>query len=995
MAVTLCLNMIVRNEERIIARCLNSVAAHVGCWIIGDTGSTDRTPAIVQDFFRDRDIPGELHHFPFLNFEQARNEALDRARSSALAFDYVLLTDADMELAVTDASFRDRLTAPAYSVLQRTRISYWNDRLVRRDTVARYRGVTHEYLEVPAGRERLEGIHFIDHAEGSSRAEKFARDIRLLREDLARDPENVRSWFYLAQSFRDNGQWDEAIKAYQRRVELGGWAEESWYARLQIARCLLRQGDEAGFLQHALAAWNDRPHRAEPLYDLAKYHRDRSLNAPATLFAATGLQIGRPKDDTLFIEDWIYDWGLREEYSISGYYVAEHRARAAAVCDSLALSANTPAAMREQARRNLRFYAGKLNEKLRSFETFRVDFTPEPPYRAMNPSVVRWNNQLWMVQRTVNYTLTEAGDYVTADGGPVRTRNYLLTLDPSFGVRHAAELPLPEDLPPPSFGEVLGFEDLRPFIWNGELWATATVREQNPAGWCETFLCRIDQPGSAAPRLVDRRVLRPDGKRRHEKNWIAASSGQEVRFIYSIAPTRILDSAARVLSNKRAPWAAGHVRGGSQAIPFGPGWLAVCHEHVGVGKARYYLHRFVWLDRTGSLRRISAPFNLVRPGVEFVTGLAWHPDGKRLVISFGVGDGESWIGCFPAADLPPILMTPTPTTEASGAAAKVPAPRAGSRPSTMNRPEAPGVTASSPRNASMSGNVTYWRQRDPIQNMGDYLSELFVLRVAAAPLVRYSRIRLIGSVLSNFIIEQDLAAGAAQPGALVGYWGCGLRDEDPVRTDLRARCRFHGVRGPLTRDLLGLPADTPLGDPALLLPLLHTPRPAPTLAGRTICVPHINDDTSDRPLLAGTGADVVVRAAVPRSIEALLETIDAIAAAEFVLAGALHAAIIACAYQRPFAYYDSGNIDLPFKWRDFSASVDIPTVFVCSVTEGLRIWDTQIAPALRRPRLEPILAAFPGEARPGLLARAKAWDESSAEHGGCTVVPDPSGSGGA
>jgi len=380
------------------------------------------------------------------------------------------------------------------------------------------------------------------------------------------------------------------------------------------------------------------------------------------------------------------------------------------------------------------------------------------------------------------------------------------------------------------------------------------------------------------------------------------------------------------------------------------------------------------LDRAGSLRRISAPFNLVRSGIEFVTGLAWHPDGKRLVLSFGVGDGESWIGCFPAADLPAILMR-----EAPGTAAKMVQPDADNRPPVIRRQQVARVNSPGPQSVSMSGNVTYWRRDDPVQNMGDYLSELFVLRVAAAPLVRYSRIRLIGSVLSNFVIKQDLDAVAAQPSALVGYWGCGMRDEDPVRADLRARCRFHGVRGPLTRDRLGLPADTPVGDPALLLPLLHTPRPVPTLAGRTICMPHINDDTSDRLLLARTGAEAVVRAAVPRSIEALLETIDAIAAAEFVLAGALHAAIVACAYQRRFAYYDSGNIDLPFKWLDFSASVSIPTVFVRTVTEGLRTWETLIAPALQRPRLAPILAAFPGAVQPGLLEQAKAWDEAKDE----------------
>src|SRR5262249_41906779 len=159
-------------------------------------------PDFVKSFFAEKRISGELYSFPFINFEQARNAALDCAYASGLDYDYLLLDDADMELVVEDGDFRDKLEAPSYLLLQRSGLSYWNTRLVRRDAGARYRGVTHEYVDVPGERAQLNGVWYKDHASGTNRVDRFERDIRLLSEALKADPDNQRYQFYLAQSFR-------------------------------------------------------------------------------------------------------------------------------------------------------------------------------------------------------------------------------------------------------------------------------------------------------------------------------------------------------------------------------------------------------------------------------------------------------------------------------------------------------------------------------------------------------------------------------------------------------------------------------------------------------------------------------------------------------------------------------------------------------------------------------------------------------------------------
>src|SRR4029077_4196225 len=120
----------------------------------------------IKSFFAERNVPGELHSFPFQNFEQARNAALACAGASPLPYDYLLFADADMELVVDDPSFRERLEAPGYRLIQRmdSGLIYWNTRLVQRHVGARYPGVTHECLDVPGGVKELRGVWYKDHA---------------------------------------------------------------------------------------------------------------------------------------------------------------------------------------------------------------------------------------------------------------------------------------------------------------------------------------------------------------------------------------------------------------------------------------------------------------------------------------------------------------------------------------------------------------------------------------------------------------------------------------------------------------------------------------------------------------------------------------------------------------------------------------------------------------------------------------------------------------
>ena len=354
----LCLNMIVKNESAIIEKCLASMAPHIDAFCICDTGSTDDTPERIERFFRERGIPGIVPRTTFRTFEQARNEALDAALKSGLDFDYLLFADADFELVAENAGFKREISAAAHSMLIKHHsgsLEYPLLRLARRDTPLRFVGVTHEYPDVgQTPRPLVTGVYFRDNATGSSRVEKYERDIRLLSEALAANPKDARSAFYLGNSYFDIGRYDDAISAYAKRIALGGWAEELFYSMYRTGQCYQGLGREGEMFRQLLATFDAFPHRAEPLHVLALHEQRSGRHRSAYLFARQGSEVAKPVEG-LFVQADVYTWRLRDIMGVSLYYMGR-------VDESRRLSeealAAAPASEHERIRKNIRWALG-------------------------------------------------------------------------------------------------------------------------------------------------------------------------------------------------------------------------------------------------------------------------------------------------------------------------------------------------------------------------------------------------------------------------------------------------------------------------------------------------------------------------------------------------------------------------------------------------------------------------------------------------------------
>ncbi len=364
-----CLNMIVKNETAIIERCLAAAAPHVDCYVVCDTGSTDATVEVVRRFFENRGVPGRIPTTTFVNFEQARNEALDAARASDLAFDYLLLCDADMELVVARPGYRAELREPAYWVKQRSasgELEYENVRLVRRDVAARYRGVTHEYLDVPgAARHGFDGIWFLDHEAGANRANKYERDVSLLEAALAAAPDDTRSVFYLARSYDDltrtrpddprAAEWKrKAVERYRQRSAMGGYADEAFYSLLRLG--VLRLDDGDGLLA-LLEAWQRCPHRWEPVWEACRWLNRKGLYQASYALSRQALE-GPGEPNGLFVTPAVFDHLMLFEHSISSYYVGRDEESLGA-CLAL-LARPLPPPIEEAVRRNMVFPQRRL-----------------------------------------------------------------------------------------------------------------------------------------------------------------------------------------------------------------------------------------------------------------------------------------------------------------------------------------------------------------------------------------------------------------------------------------------------------------------------------------------------------------------------------------------------------------------------------------------------------------------------------------------------------
>lgn len=636
----LVLILMIRNEEKILRRCLDSVKGVVDAFCIMDTGSADLTCQIAEDFLKEN--PGCLSKSTWKDFGHNRSLSFNAAQAWLktqgwdLKDTYGLLLDADMQF-VPGTLRNQNLDQIGYTVIQVAgTLEYPNTRVVRMDFPWVCRGVTHEYWDGPTVFLPKDVCYINDHNDGGCKSDKFTRDLALLMKGLDEDPRNVRYMFYIAQTFHSLEKWNDAIKWYTKRIEAGGWFEEVWYSMYMISKTQAAIGNPIEAEMWVQKAYAYRPQRAEAIYHFAKYLRTKGESYKAMHYINLGRKIPL-STDALFIEHDVYKGLFDYEDTLVRYYIQS------SLLDGLKSSVTylmKDSPMNPNVMSNLPFYIEPLKSQVGVYPIIRdlggFDY---------HPSSISVCDDIHNV-RFVNYQINHVDGSYTMKNGKYSAENHVRTQNavvikgiPKMMDDGSVTMPRRD-------AHIKGLEDVRIYRnAKGVMSFVATSLE-----YSEKIRIVRGTYNVELATYSDCVVMNSPQNQDCEKNWIPVNDTDDVIYRWSpLEIGRFEGSDLKIINSYPMPWLFNHFRGSAVPVRVDNELWALVH-FVEYSSPRKYFHCFVALNPTNyKPTRISVPFVFRQKTIEYCLGVTIK--GKQATCFVSTMDDNPTVVIFDTAQL--------------------------------------------------------------------------------------------------------------------------------------------------------------------------------------------------------------------------------------------------------------------------------------------------------------------------------------------------------
>lgn len=300
--------MIVKNEEDRIGKCLSSVENAVDEIVIVDTGSTDNTKEVVEQYTKN------IYDFKWIDdFAAARNYSFSKATK-----EYVLWLDADDILLEEDRERLIKLKSELDSSVDCVNFQYHyafdeegkpslvfqRERLVKRSRKYQWVGFIHEYLDVDGKSidADVNVTHCRVHGDGD-------RNLNIYRKKIEEGFQlSTRDKYYFGKELYYHELYEETIKQLEEFVELPAWEEDKLDALYRIAECYQNMGDNQKAKTVLYQCFDLAAPRAECLFRIGWIFQEEARYLQAIYWYESILKLEQPKNvkGFFFIEFWTW-----------------------------------------------------------------------------------------------------------------------------------------------------------------------------------------------------------------------------------------------------------------------------------------------------------------------------------------------------------------------------------------------------------------------------------------------------------------------------------------------------------------------------------------------------------------------------------------------------------------------------------------------------------------------------------------------------------------